>query len=75
MPCAHPERGHDNLFFICSSCGASVELEDPRIGGLLAEDAAALGFAVKRRMVEVEGVCAQCAEAGPAMSGDEDPQA
>ena len=66
VPCVHPERGHDCLFFICSSCGASVELEDPRIGGLLAEDAAALGFAVKRRMVEVEGMCARCAEANPA---------
>ncbi len=66
VPCAHPERGHDCLFFICSSCGASVELEDPRIGGLLAEDAVALGFAVTRRMVEVEGMCAQCAEASSA---------
>ena len=41
MPCAHPERDHDCLFFICSGCRASVELEDPRIEGLLAEDAAA----------------------------------
>lgn len=65
VPCVHPEREQDRLFFICSSCGASVELEDPRIGGLLAEDAAALGFAVKRRMVEVEGLCAQCVEADP----------
>ena len=62
----HPEREQDCLFFICSSCGTSVELEDRRIGGLLSDDAAALGFAVTRRMVEVEGICAQCAEAGPA---------
>ena len=66
VPCAHPERGHDCLFFICSACGSSVELEDPRIRGLLADDAAALGFAVKRHMVEVEGMCAQCTEASPA---------
>ena len=64
MPCAHPERDHDCLFFICSGCRASVELEDPRIEGLLAEDAAALGFVATRRTVEVEGMCARCAEAG-----------
>ena len=66
VPCVHPERDHDCLFFICSGCRASVELEDPRIGGLLAEDAAGLGFVSTRRMVEVQGTCAQCAEAGVA---------
>ena len=66
MPCAHPERDHDCLFFICSECRASVELEDPRIEGLLAEDAALLGFVATRRTVEIEGMCARCAEAGAA---------
>ena len=66
VPCAHPERDHDCLFFICSGCRTSVELEDPRIGGLLAEDAAGLGFVATRRTVEVEGMCARCAEAGAA---------
>ena len=66
VPCAHPERDHDCLFFICSRCRSSVELEDPRIGGLLAEDGAALGFVATRRTVEVEGMCAQCARVGTA---------
>ena len=66
VPCAHPERDHDCLFFICSGCRASVELEDPRIGGLLAEDAAVLGFVATRRTVEVQGMCARCTEAGAA---------
>ncbi|MCY4548392.1 MAG: Fur family transcriptional regulator [Defluviicoccus sp.] len=66
VPCVHPERDHDCLFFICSLCRVSVELEDPRIGGLLAEDAAGLGFVATRRTVEVQGMCAQCAEAGAA---------
>ena len=66
VPCAHSERDHDCLFFICGGCRVSVELEDPRIGGLLAEDAAALGFVATRRMVEVQGMCARCAEAGAA---------
>ena len=66
VPCAHPERDHDCLFFICRGCRTSVELEDSRIGGLLAEDAAGLGFVATRRTVEVEGMCARCAEAGAA---------
>ena len=64
VPRAHPERDHDCLFFICGGCRASVELEDPRIGGLLAEDAARLGFVATHRTIEVQGMCAQCAEAG-----------
>ena len=66
VPCLHPERRHDCLFFICRSCRASVELEDPRIEGLLAENAAVVGFVATRRTVEVEGMCAQCAQAGAA---------
>ena len=66
VPCVHPEREHDCLFFICSGCRESVELEDPRIGGLLAEAAAILGFVATRRTVEVAGMCAQCTEAGAA---------
>ena len=66
VPCAHPERRHDCLFFICSDCGASAELEDLRVERLLAEDAAVLGYRVTRRVVEVEGTCASCIAAGAA---------
>ena len=60
VPRAHPERQHDCLFFICSICGASTELEDPRVVEVLAEDAEALGYRVDRRVVEVEGACPNC---------------
>ena len=66
VPCAHPERHHDCLFFICGDCGASFELEDPRIEHLLAEKAAGLGYRVTRRVVEVEGTCASCIAASAA---------
>ena len=64
VPCVHPERDHDCLFFICRDCRTSVEFENPRIAALLAEDAAGLGFVATRRTVEVEGRCARCTEAG-----------
>ncbi len=66
VPCAHPERRQDCLFFICGDCGASVELADPRIEQLLAKMAADLGYRVTRRVVEVEGTCASCAAASAA---------
>ena len=66
VPCAHPERRHDCLFFICRGCGASVELEDPQLEQRLAEDAARLGFRVTRRVVEVQGTCASCIADDPA---------
>ena len=60
VPCAHPEREHDCIFFICSECGVSVELEDRRVEQRLIEDAAKLGFSVTQRMIEVQGTCAHC---------------
>ena len=66
VPCAHPERGHDCLFFICSTCGTAVELEDRRLERLIAEHAALIGFRPTRRVIEVEGTCARCIAAGAA---------
>ena len=66
VPCVHPERRHDCLLFICSNCGASAELEDQRLEGLISENATLIGFRAKRRMVEVEGTCATCIAAGTA---------
>ncbi|WP_420347650.1 Fur family transcriptional regulator [Pelagibius sp.] len=66
VPCAHPERRHDCLFFICSNCGASIELEDQRLERLICEDAALIGFRATRRVIEVEGTCTHCIAAGAA---------
>lgn len=70
VPCAHPERRHNCLFFICHKCGASAELEDERIEGLLAENAAALGYRAIRRVIEVEGTCPTCIAAGTLKEGE-----
>ncbi len=66
VPCAHPERRHDCLFFICSDCGAAVELEDQRLECLISEDAELIGFRATRRVIEVEGTCTSCIAAGAA---------
>ena len=64
VPCVHPERQNDCLFFICSHCGSSFELEDTRLEGLISENAALIGFRPTRRVVEVEGACSNCLDAG-----------
>lgn len=63
VPCAHPERGNEALFLICTDCGQSFEVENSGISRLLSQSAAQAGFTPARRIVEVEGTCAQCNEA------------
>ncbi len=67
VPCTHPERTHDCLFFICSNCSASIELEDPRLESLITENAGLVEFRPTRRVIEVEGTCSNCIAAGTAM--------
>ena len=63
VACVHPERSHDCLFFICRDCGATAEMEDPRIGQLLVEHATVVGYRIARHVVEVEGMCPDCVAA------------
>ncbi|WP_439815470.1 transcriptional repressor [Zavarzinia sp. CC-PAN008] len=64
VSCAHPEHEHTCVFFVCTRCGTSAELEDDRIVALLAEDAATLGFHPQRPVIEVEGLCRSCGKSG-----------
>ena len=63
VPCVHPERRNDCLFFICNTCGASTELEDQRFERLISEKAEQIGFHAARRVIEVEGTCTTCVDA------------
>lgn len=60
IPCAHPERPHHCVFFVCDACSTSTEIENPRLEALIDEDARSLGFRVLRRVVELRGTCAAC---------------
>lgn len=63
VPCAHPEHPHACVFFICENCGASIEVENPKLEKLIIGDAAAIGFRVNRRIVELQGACSACVAA------------
>ncbi len=71
VPCAHPERQHGCIFFVCDQCSVSVEIEDPQLEAMLDKDAETLGFRIARRVVELQGTCAACraASAGVAPQG------
>ena len=58
--CTDPETPHRAQFLICDQCGTTAELNDPRIDAAIGERAAAAGFTVNRRTIEVEGTCPHC---------------
>lgn len=64
VPCALPDCGHTRVFFLCEDCGSSTEVGNPEIEALFATDAAALGFRIGRRVVELQGTCASCSAIG-----------
>jgi Fur family zinc uptake transcriptional regulator len=66
VPCAHPERPHGCVFFVCNQCSTSVEIENRQLEMLMDKDAQSLGFRIVRRVVELEGTCAACDSASNA---------
>jgi Fur family zinc uptake transcriptional regulator len=62
--CNHPEHPHSSQFLICNSCGEVTEIEDDAIARSLRSAASMSGFQPQRRVVEVIGTCAGCAQKG-----------
>ena len=62
VPCAHPERHHNCVFFMCKICGSSTEVENSEIERLLDNDAKRVGYQILHLVVEVEGTCGRCTE-------------
>ncbi|WP_366553231.1 Fur family transcriptional regulator [Aquibaculum sediminis] len=58
--CPRPSHVHNGQFFICEACGATAELTDSGLAERIDRSAAALGFAVNQRIVEVRGHCPDC---------------
>lgn len=62
--CEHPGERHESVYFVCRDCGASREEHHAEVRDALNERASSLGFVAKRQVVEVYGLCAECADAG-----------
>jgi len=60
-PCEHLGHAHHGALLLCEKCGRSAEVEDAKLDRLLQEAAARAGFAPHRQMVELVGLCRDCA--------------
>ena len=60
-PCEHLGHAHHGALLLCEKCGRSDEIEDVKLDRLLQEAAARVGFAPHRQMVELVGLCRDCA--------------
>ncbi|PRX37452.1 Fur family transcriptional regulator, zinc uptake regulator [Meinhardsimonia xiamenensis] len=58
--CTCPDAEHAPAFLICRQCNAVAEVAAPRAREGLEVDAAALGFAPERVMIEALGLCPAC---------------
>jgi Fur family transcriptional regulator, zinc uptake regulator len=61
-PCEHLDHAHHGMLLICESCGRSEEIDDAEIMRAIGRTAAAAGFALKRVMLEAQGLCRDCAK-------------
>ena len=57
----HPGCRHDCIFLICDDCGKAAHLDDDRLTGALREAGHDAGFADVRPVVELRGLCEECA--------------
>lgn len=61
LPCEHPEHAHESQYLLCSSCGQADEVESKPLETLLQEIADQHGFQTEDTVVEVRGICGDCA--------------
>ena len=59
--CPDPDRSHAGQFMICRRCRTVLEIDDPDIDAVVAAKAEGLGFTAVDQMLEVQGVCRNCA--------------
>ena len=57
----HPGCEHDCFFLICDSCSRTVHIDDDTLSGHVRGEATKAGFADLRPVIEVRGVCSDCA--------------
>lgn len=62
LACDHSHAQDDTvIFLLCEACSYVGEIADKRLAGVIDEQGRAKGFHPKRRLIEVSGLCSQCA--------------
>lgn len=62
--CPDPSSSHTGQFLICRACRSVAELDDADIYGLVQQKAGDLGFSAVHQMLEIQGLCRACRDAG-----------
>jgi Fur family transcriptional regulator, zinc uptake regulator len=57
----HPGCRHDCIFLVCDRCGQATHVDNDAAAATVREAAEKLGFAPERPVIEVHGLCADCA--------------
>ena len=57
----HPGCRHDCIFLICDDCGQATHIDDDKLTGALREAGRGAGYADVRPVVELRGICEECA--------------
>lgn len=57
----HPGCHHDCIFMICDECGAAEHFDDEAVTGALREAGKKAGYSNVSPVVELRGLCADCA--------------
>ena len=57
----HPGCRHDCIYLICDECGQVQHLDDDRLTGALREAGGRAGFSNLNPVVELRGLCGDCA--------------
>lgn len=60
LPSSHPNDPGAGAFFLCNHCGATFQVDLPDLEAEFARRAETFGFCVGRRVIELQGVCADC---------------
>lgn len=60
VPNTHPSCAHDCIFLICSQCDTIDHLDDDALASTMRRRAVESGFAPKRAVLELVGLCAEC---------------
>ena len=63
VACIHPEGAHEPGFLICNSCHKVAETRDPALREGAETAAENAGFQASRIVVEITGLCPDCAAA------------
>jgi len=61
LPCDHPAHSHESQYLLCSDCGRVDEVHSDSVESPLGRIARQRGFEPVRSVVEISGLCEDCA--------------